>query len=92
MEVSFYTRNGKQIAIMKKITFNDGIERYICTHENIPEDYWPNTVFIKNDNDGYYNEVGTYFINKTGSTEWFNKLTNQWQGDPSVKMYHFHLK
>jgi hypothetical protein len=91
MEVSFYTRDGKQIAIMKKIMFNDRIERYICTHDHIPEDYWPKTVFIKN-TDEYYNEIGTYSINSTKSTQSFNLTTEKWEGEPSVKTYYFHPK
>ena len=92
MEPSFYTRDGKQIAIMKKLTFNDGIERYICTHDNVPEDYWPSTVFIKNDIEGGYYEIGTYSKTETKSTQWFNPRTNLWEGNPSVKTYYFHTK
>ena len=90
MEPSFYTRDGKQIAIMKKIFFNDGIERYICTHGHVPECYWPNTVYYYDEIELVYNEIGTYSTSETKSTQWFNHRTNLWEGNPSVKEYYFH--
>jgi len=92
MEPSFYTRDGKQIAIMKKILFNDGIERYICTHGHVPECYWPNTVYVCDELEGGYNEIGTYSTSETKSTQWFNSRTNLWEGNPSVKTYYFNKK
>lgn len=88
-EPTFYTRDGKQTAIMKKILFNDSIERYICSHEHVPESYWPNTVYIYNIEKEEYIEIGSYFTKETTSTQWFNSQRNLWEGHPSVKTYYY---
>lgn len=89
---SFYTRDGKQIAIMKKILFDDGIERFICTHDHVPECYWPNTVYIYNELEDGYIQTGVYTKKETRSTEWFNIRTNSWEGNPSIKTYYYSLE
>lgn len=92
METSFYTRDGKQTAIMKNVKFNDEIERFIITHDQVPESYWPNTVYKCNETEPKYDVIGTYSISYTNSTQWINPRTNVWEGVPSVKTYYFHKK
>ena len=92
MEISFYTRDGKQTAIMTNIKFNDEIDRFICTHDHVPESYWPNTVYKYNELDRRYDEIGVYSTTETKSTLWFNPRTNLWEGYPSVKTYYFQKK
>ena len=92
METSFYTRDGKQTAIMKNVKFNDEIERFIITHDQVPESYWPNTVYKCNETEPRYDIIGTYSTKYTNSTQWINPRTNLWEGVPSVKTYYFHKK
>lgn len=92
MEPLFYTRDGCQTANMKKILFNDGIERFICTHGHVPESYWPNKVYTLNELEQVYTEIGTYTTTETKSTQWFNPRTNLWEGYPSIKTYYLNSK
>jgi hypothetical protein len=76
--------------IMKKILFNDGIERYICSNSQVPESYWPNTVYQPNKIDGGFDEIGSYTTTEIRSTQWINPKTLAWEGHPSIKTYYFH--
>lgn len=79
----------KYECVMKKILFSDGIERFICTNSHVPESYWPNSVYQINHIEGGYDEIGTYTTTSTHSTERLNPKTLAWEGQPSVKTYHF---
>jgi len=75
--------------VMKKIIFSDGIERYICTNMEVPESSWPKTVYQINHIEGGYDEIGHYNTTSTFSTQRYNPITSNWEGQPSVKTYHF---
>lgn len=42
------------------VDFSDGIKRFICKSEIVPEDYWPRMVYIFNFGMGDYEHVGSY--------------------------------
>lgn len=46
------------------VEFSDGVKRFICKSEIVPEDYWPRMVYILNFGIGDYEEVGSYKKNK----------------------------
>lgn len=89
-QITFYDNRGRmEIADMTPTMFSDGVERLICTHHHIPDDYLPKDVYILNEESKYV-AVGSYTINETKSTQWFNAYANMWQGSPSIKSYIFH--
>jgi hypothetical protein len=77
------------VCILKKILFSDGIERFICTNDQVPESYWPNTVYQFNKIESGYDEIGSYTTSSSFSTERLNPKTLSWEGNPSVKTYSF---
>jgi hypothetical protein len=90
-QITFYDNRGRvEIADMRLTMFSDGIERFICTHAHVPDAYLPNDVYTLNEETSEYVAVGTYTINETKSTQWFNAYANMWQGSPSIKSYIFH--
>lgn len=42
------------------VTFSDGVERFICKSDIVPEDYIPRVVYKLNEMTGSYYEVGSY--------------------------------
>jgi len=42
------------------VDFSDGVKRFICKSEIVPQDYWPRMVYIFNLATGYYEHVGSY--------------------------------
>lgn len=89
-KITFYDNRGRvETADMSPTMFSDGVERFICTHHHIPDEYLPKDVYILNEESKYV-AVGTYTINETKSTQWFNAYANMWQGSPSIKSYIFH--
>jgi len=79
----------KYDCIMKKILFSDGLERFICTNDQVPESYWPNSVYQFNEIEGGYDEIGSYRTTYKVSTERLDPHTLLWQGNPSVTTYYF---
>ena len=75
--------------IMKKILFSDGVERLICSNDQVPESYWPKTVYQLNKIEGGFDEIGSYRTTYSVSTERVNPKTLSWEGNPSVKTYYF---
>jgi hypothetical protein len=89
-KITFYDNRGRiETADMHTVVFSDGVERLICTHHHIPDEYLPKDVYTLNEESKYV-AVGSYTINETKSTQWFNAYANVWQGSPSIKSYIFH--
>ena len=42
------------------VTFSDGVERFICKSDIVPEDYIPRVVYKLNEMMGSYYEVGSF--------------------------------
>jgi hypothetical protein len=42
------------------VDFSDGVKRFICKSDIVPQDYWPRTVYIFNIITGTYDIVGSY--------------------------------
>lgn len=89
-QITFYDNRGRmEIADMTPTMFSDGVERLICSHHHIPDEYLPKDVYMLNEECKYV-AVGTYTINETKSTQRLNAFTNKWEGSPSIKSYIFH--
>lgn len=89
-QITFYDNRGRmEIADMTPTMFSDGVERLICSHHRIPDDYLPKDVYILNEERKYV-AVGTYTTTETKSTQRLNAFTNKWEGSPSIKSYIFH--
>jgi len=92
-QITFYDNRGRmETADMRLTMFSDGVERFICTHAHVPDEYLPKDVYILNQHSqlSEYVAVGTYTTTETKSTQWFNAYANIWQGSPSIKSYIFH--
>jgi hypothetical protein len=77
------------VCIMREITFNDGINRFICTSNETPESVWPDAVYKHNAIEGGYDKIGIYTKTETDSYERYNHTTGNWDGAPSIKTYTF---
>jgi len=91
--ITFYDNRGRmETADMHPTMFSDGVERFICTHAHVPDEYLPKDVYILNEHSQTreYVAVGTYTTTETKSTDWLNPRTNVWEGTPSIKCYIFH--
>ena len=42
------------------VTFSDGVERFICKSDIVPQDYIPRVVYKLNEMMGLYYEVGSF--------------------------------
>jgi hypothetical protein len=91
-QITFYDNRGRvETAVMSPVVFSDGVERFICTHDHVPEAYLPKDVYMfHEETQRGYVAVGTYTTTETKSTQWFNAYANIWQGSPSIKTYIFH--
>ena len=45
------------------VDFSDGVKRFICKSDIVPQDSWPRMVYICNLAMGTYEHVGSYEIN-----------------------------
>ncbi len=44
-QITFYDNRGRvETADMHPITFSDGVQRFICTHAHVPDEYLPRDV------------------------------------------------
>lgn len=91
-QITFYDNRGRlETADMHVVVFSDGVERFICTHDHVPEAYLPKDVYVfheETQSSGYV-AVGTYTTTETKSTQWYNARTNAWEGSPGETLYHF---
>jgi hypothetical protein len=86
-QITFYDNRGRvETAVMSPVVFSDGVERFICTHDHVPEAYLPKDVYVFHEE---YVAVGTYATTETKSTQWYNARTNAWEGSPGIKCYIF---
>ena len=42
------------------VDFSDGVKRFICKSDIVPQDYWPHCVYVFNSTTGMYDIVGRY--------------------------------
>ena len=42
------------------VDFSDGVKRFICKSDIVPPDYIPKVVYMMNETNGLYYEVGNY--------------------------------
>jgi hypothetical protein len=90
-QITFYDNRGRiETADMHQVMFSDGIQRLICTHAHVPEEYLPKDVYALNEEGSEYIRIGAYTTTETKSTQWFNTRMNRWEGNPGNKCYIFH--